>query len=561
MDKKIAPYEGKEPYIFVSYSHQDEDFVYPMIRNLTENGYRIWYDDGIHTGDNWLETIAGHLNGSRICLAVITSNAANSHNCKNEINLALEQKIMLLPILHEKFEMSLGMRLLLGSTQYIKEYDYSMDNPSDAEAFYNDLLRAEICQLCREKEFYHKPFLLHIKEVAKQEPQRESKPEPTPEAKPKPEPMPEVKPEPTPEAKPKPEPMPEVKPEPTPEAKPEPEPTPKKKPSKEPKKPQREIKPESKPEPTPEPTPEAKPKPEPTPEVKQEPMPEPQRETKPKPEPEPTPKGEPSKEPKKPQPEAKPELMPEAKSEPEPVSEPEWDDEEETRAAIYLPKESERQFAVLIDVNSGTVYRLSEHTTIGRDKSSQICLADKTKTIGRRHAEIRLGNGKRTTLTDLDSMNGTFLSGRRLEKGSTVALNNYSTISLAGRSLLYLSNDSARAALSDRKIAALECTENEERIALSPNFVLGRKNPWPSGLFGPNDAVQKYLSREHGSFILEENGFRFIAGQHSANGTFLNHIKLDPGQRSDVLREGDEIDTAGRHTFKYMFIMLQEKEI
>ena len=252
--------------------------------------------------------------------------------------------------------------------------------------------------------------------------------------------------------------------------------------------------------------------------------------------------------------------MPEAKSEPEPVSEPEWDDEEETRAAIYLPKESERQFAVLIDVNSGTVYRLSEHTTIGRDKSSQICLADKTKTIGRRHAEIRLGNGKRTTLTDLDSMNGTFLSGRRLEKGSTVALNNYSTISLAGRSLLYLSNDSARAALSDRKIAALECTENEERIALSPNFVLGRKNPWPSGLFGPNDAVQKYLSREHGSFILEENGFRFIAGQHSANGTFLNHIKLDPGQRSDVLREGDEIDTAGRHTFKYMFIMLQEKE-
>ena len=43
-------YEGDENYIFVSYCHQDKDRVLPVIKRLSENGARIWYDRGIHPG-------------------------------------------------------------------------------------------------------------------------------------------------------------------------------------------------------------------------------------------------------------------------------------------------------------------------------------------------------------------------------------------------------------------------------------------------------------------------------------------------------------------------------
>ena len=41
------PYEGKEKYIFISYSHSDSEIIIPILEELNSNGYRIWYDDGI----------------------------------------------------------------------------------------------------------------------------------------------------------------------------------------------------------------------------------------------------------------------------------------------------------------------------------------------------------------------------------------------------------------------------------------------------------------------------------------------------------------------------------
>lgn len=51
-------YEGKEPYIFISYSHKESDIIIPIIERLQADGYRVWYDDGIIPGTEWPETIA-----------------------------------------------------------------------------------------------------------------------------------------------------------------------------------------------------------------------------------------------------------------------------------------------------------------------------------------------------------------------------------------------------------------------------------------------------------------------------------------------------------------------
>lgn len=122
---RVVPYEGKEPYIFLSYCHKDAERVYPIMEQMAQHGYRIWYDDGNHPGDDWLENIAQHLNDCSICLAMISENSAASHNCRNELSFAIECQKTLLAVLLEEFPMPLGMRMQLGTIQHLKYGEYS----------------------------------------------------------------------------------------------------------------------------------------------------------------------------------------------------------------------------------------------------------------------------------------------------------------------------------------------------------------------------------------------------------------------------------------------------
>ena len=51
-------YRGREPYIFVSYAHADSVRVFREIARLNEDGYHVWYDEGIAPGNEWTDEIA-----------------------------------------------------------------------------------------------------------------------------------------------------------------------------------------------------------------------------------------------------------------------------------------------------------------------------------------------------------------------------------------------------------------------------------------------------------------------------------------------------------------------
>ena len=82
------PYNGKEKYIFISYSHRDTAQVFPIIAKLMENGYRVWYDAGIDPGTEWDENIAQHINDCGYFIAFMSTNYLGSNNCKDELNYA-----------------------------------------------------------------------------------------------------------------------------------------------------------------------------------------------------------------------------------------------------------------------------------------------------------------------------------------------------------------------------------------------------------------------------------------------------------------------------------------
>jgi len=118
------PYEGADPYIFVSYSHKDRRFVLPMIERLTRDGYRIWYDEGITPGSYWAEVIADHLSRSSLCIACISENAVASHNCRREISFALLKHKPLLSVFLEKTALTPGIEMQLTANQCIFTYEY-----------------------------------------------------------------------------------------------------------------------------------------------------------------------------------------------------------------------------------------------------------------------------------------------------------------------------------------------------------------------------------------------------------------------------------------------------
>ncbi len=133
----VKPYEGNKQYIFVSYCHKDKKYAFPIIERLAYDGYRVWYDEGIDPGSEWPEIIAGHLNGCSACIALISENSLNSHNCRREINFALLKKRPFISVVLEPVDMSLGMEMQLSATQSIFKYTLSSE-----DEFYGKLYEA-----------------------------------------------------------------------------------------------------------------------------------------------------------------------------------------------------------------------------------------------------------------------------------------------------------------------------------------------------------------------------------------------------------------------------------
>lgn len=137
-------YNGKEPYIFISYAHADTKEVLPIIKNLQANGFRVWYDAGIEAGTEWPQYIAEHLDAAACVIAFISESAVESQNCRREINFAIELKKEMLAVYLKETELPLGMRMQLNTLQAM--FKYRSEN--DAE-FCKELCKAKIIESCR----------------------------------------------------------------------------------------------------------------------------------------------------------------------------------------------------------------------------------------------------------------------------------------------------------------------------------------------------------------------------------------------------------------------------
>lgn len=115
----FASYEGNDPYVFVSYSHKDREFIYPEIKMLHSEGFHIWYDEGIPLSKSWNLEVAKALKRCTCFIVFISDNSVQSQNVENEINMALKYKKNTIPIYIEDTELPDGLELQLITVQGI----------------------------------------------------------------------------------------------------------------------------------------------------------------------------------------------------------------------------------------------------------------------------------------------------------------------------------------------------------------------------------------------------------------------------------------------------------
>ena len=140
----ITPYEGEQPYIFISYAHKDAPEVYPIIAELNRRGYRVWYDDGLAPGNEWPEEIARHLNGCSLTIAMLSHRYIASDNCRRELTFALSKQKSFLAVFLEPTELSLGFEMQLSAELCVMKYRYVGE-----KAFYNKLCSFPALAACR----------------------------------------------------------------------------------------------------------------------------------------------------------------------------------------------------------------------------------------------------------------------------------------------------------------------------------------------------------------------------------------------------------------------------
>ncbi|HEX2905904.1 MAG TPA: SUMF1/EgtB/PvdO family nonheme iron enzyme [Phototrophicaceae bacterium] len=113
--------------IFISYSRTDRSFLdsfVPLIRRVYGNDC-LWYDDDIHGGADWWETIIAEIGQCRLFVYLISNEAIESSYCQAELREALRLGKPILPVIVRRLNPAYpghvpdDLKAILARTQYL----------------------------------------------------------------------------------------------------------------------------------------------------------------------------------------------------------------------------------------------------------------------------------------------------------------------------------------------------------------------------------------------------------------------------------------------------------
>ncbi len=94
-------YEGTEPYIFISYKHNDpcySESFNNLLNRFFDGGYRVWYDPTLHFGMDWGNQLIERIKNAHVFLGLTSNLYYQSKDCKTELFQATSEDMRLLPV-------------------------------------------------------------------------------------------------------------------------------------------------------------------------------------------------------------------------------------------------------------------------------------------------------------------------------------------------------------------------------------------------------------------------------------------------------------------------------
>src|SRR5882724_2794232 len=85
-------------HIFISYSRKDKDYAQRLKAKLLSEGFEVWMDDSINSGDNWWHSIVQAIRTASAFITIMTDDSDASDWLKREVFLADRYKIPAFPL-------------------------------------------------------------------------------------------------------------------------------------------------------------------------------------------------------------------------------------------------------------------------------------------------------------------------------------------------------------------------------------------------------------------------------------------------------------------------------
>lgn len=108
---------SKGKYAFVSYSKKDRELVRALMKRLEKAGFDLWMDVlDIQPGDEWTKILEGAIKNAGAFLVMMTPSSVKAPFVRNEIILAQDEKIPIIPVKIAECDVPIQIRAL----QYIQ---------------------------------------------------------------------------------------------------------------------------------------------------------------------------------------------------------------------------------------------------------------------------------------------------------------------------------------------------------------------------------------------------------------------------------------------------------
>jgi TIR domain len=135
--------------VFISYAREDQVAAQSIASRLSRAGFSVFFDrEGVVAGASWSNTIENELHDARAVLALLSSNSRRSTWVKDELQEALDNKKLVIPVLLDQGAKENWLWPLLATRHRI---DLDLSSPSP-EPQLEQLVRALSTALRKEDE-------------------------------------------------------------------------------------------------------------------------------------------------------------------------------------------------------------------------------------------------------------------------------------------------------------------------------------------------------------------------------------------------------------------------